>query len=171
MKNAQELLDIAGHIEQERKFTVEVVGALPECDTTDIWQTYLLPEDGVEPRLRKRGTPGHWTYYLTTKQQISTDQRWETEKEISEKDYLEQLQKANPDKQTIHKVRRCFMYKNLCFELDTFLTPALPHPMLEIEGVADEAQIQFPPCLKILEDVTENEQYYNINIAKKQISK
>ena len=72
----------------------------------------------------------------------------------------------NPNKRTIHKLRRCFVWNNRYFELDTFVEPQLPHLLLEIEDVSEEEVLEFPPFLKVVKEVTNDPNYYNANLAK-----
>lgn len=161
------VLGIPAPVESERKFLVEVIGDIPDSREMEIFQTYLEETDGEEPRIRKRGENGHYVYFLTTKKPINANQRIEVERQITPSEYVSLLSAANPDKQTIHKLRRCFVWQNRYFELDTFIAPKLPLRLLEIEDVAMDEPIEFPPFLKVIEEVTENPAYYNKNIAKR----
>ena len=153
-------------IEIERKYLVEVVREIPNGNVSDIWQTYLLPADGHERRLRRRGEGGHYIYFLTTKIRIAADRSYEHEKRISESEYKKLLAEANPAKQTIHKKRCCFLWENQYFELDTFLTPRLPYCMMEIEDAESPEDVSFPPFIRVVRDVTGNPAYSNSNIAR-----
>ncbi len=159
------VLGIPEPIETERKFLVDVVGEIPDSREMEIFQTYLVETDGEEPRIRKRGGDGHYAYFLTKKRFVSSNQRIEVERQITPSEYVNLKNLANPDKQTIHKLRRCFVWDNHYYELDTFVTPQLSHCLLEIEDVAGDENISFPPFLKVIEEVTENPDYYNSNIA------
>lgn len=161
------ILGIPEPIEMERKFLVDVVGDIPNSREMDIFQTYLIERNGEESRVRKRGENGHYAYFLTTKKFITSNQRIEVERQITPSEYINLMNSANPDKQTIHKHRRCFVWDNRYYELDTFVNPKLPHCLLEIEDVAEDEAISFPPFLKILEEVTDNSDYYNSNIAER----
>lgn len=156
-------------IEAERKFLVEIVGALPECRELEIHQTYLKEKDGVEPRVRKREEKGLATYFLTTKRFVSVNERVEIEREITQSEYESLLAEANPAKRPIHKRRQCFEWDNRYLELDTFVNPPLPHHLLEIEHVSMSDVIVFPPFLKVLKEVTDDPAWYNTNIAKAEI--
>lgn len=174
------VLGIPEPIETERKFLVEVVGTwptpspslaggLPSYGTElDIYQTYLQSHDGVEQRLRKRGESGHYIYLLTEKQKLQGAQRIEIEHEIMPSEYIDLLQKADPSRRTIHKLRRCFVWEEQYFELDTFIDPKIQHHILEFESLPgkENCPIQFPPFIKVIEEVTENANYYNANLAK-----
>ena len=152
-------------IEAERKFLVEIVGELPECRKFEITQTYLKEKDGLEPRVRKREENDQTVYFLTTKRFVSVNERVEIEKEITKEEYDVLLAEANPAKRPIHKRRQCFEWDGRYLELDTFLSPPLPHHLLEIEHVSMDDEIAFPPFLKVLKEVTDDPEWYNANIA------
>jgi len=162
------ILGIPEPIEMERKFLVEVVGEIPDSREMEIFQTYLTKRDGAEPRIRKRGENGHYVYFLTTKKFLADNQRIEVERQITPSEYVMLMNSANPDKRTIHKLRRCFVWDNRYLELDTFVEPPLPHHLLEIEDAAADEEIVFPPFLKVIREVTDDPEWYNANIAKKQ---
>ena len=154
-------------IEAERKFLVEIVGELPECREFEITQTYLKEKDGLEPRIRKRIENGHPVFFLTTKRFVSVNERVEIEREIPQEEYEALLAKANPAKRPIHKRRQCFEWDGRYLELDTFVSPPLPHHLLEIEHVSMDDEITFPPFLKVIKEVTDDPEWYNMNIAVK----
>ena len=37
--------------------------------------------------------------------------------------------------------------------------------VLQTQGVAEQENVNFPPFIKVLQDITGNKQYYNYNIA------
>jgi hypothetical protein len=37
--------------------------------------------------------------------------------------------------------------------------------VLQTKGVAEQESVNFPPFIKVLQDITGNKQYYNYNIA------
>jgi CYTH domain-containing protein/predicted ATPase len=161
------ILGIPEPIETERKYLVEITGELSGCVENEIFQTYLLSTDETELRVRKRGQNGHYIYFLTSKKTLSGNSRIETERKITPSEYIQYLNQADPAKTTIHKRRKCFVWENQYFEVDTFVNPALPFPLLEIEGVENHEEIKFPPFIKVIEDVTDKREYYNSNLAKK----
>lgn len=161
------VLGIPEPIEMERKFLVEVTSEIPDSREMEIFQTYLTERDGVEPRIRKRGENGHYVYFLTTKKFLTDNQRIEVERQITPSEYVMLMNSANPDKRTIHKLRRCFVWDNRYLELDTFVEPSLPHHLLEIEDVTADEEIAFPPFLKVIREVTNDPEWYNANIAKR----
>ena len=47
----------------------------------------------------------------------------------------------------------------------SYLTPNHDLVLLEMKGVAQQESVNFPPFIRVIEDVTGNPQYYNYNIA------
>ena len=158
---------ISDKIEAERKFLVDVVAELPQCRELEIFQTYLKVQNGENSRIRKIIENGETIFIKTTKRSISSYERLEKEWQITAEEYEQLMSSADPQKQTIHKIRRGFAWDNRYLELDTFINPQLPHCLLEIEDVTADEVLSIPPCLKMLEEVTENPDYYNSNIARR----
>lgn len=161
------VLGVPQPIEIERKYLVDVIGDIPNSNVSDIQQTYLLPLNGQERRIRMRGEDGNNIYFLTTKIRLAADRSYEQERRIDEKLYKELMQEANPAKRTVVKRRRCFVWKDQYFELDEFVEPQLEHQLLEIEDAERPEDVALPPFLRIVKDVTGNPDYYNSNIAKR----
>ena len=161
------VLELPKPIEEERKYIVEITGELPDCIESEITQTYLVGEPGSEIRLRRRGWGSKFVNVHTTKKKISATEELVTERQVNNNLYQSMLQQADPYRHTIRKNRKRFIWKGQFFELDSFLEPVDNLIILETKGMADHTTINFPPFLKIIEDITGNQQYYNYNIALK----
>ena len=159
------VLELPKPIEEERKYIVNVVGELPDYIESEITQTYLVGESGCEIRLRRRGWDSKFVNVLTTKKKISATEELVTERQVNNHLYQSLLQQNDPYRHTIHKIRKSFIWKGQFFELDTFQKPVNNLVILETKGMADHRMIKFPPFLKVIEDITGNQQYYNYNIA------
>jgi CYTH domain-containing protein len=48
-----------------------------------------------------------------------------------------------------------------------FKEPVSPLTILETKGVADGESVIFPPFIRVIEEITGNERYYNYNLALK----
>ena len=71
---------------------------------------------------------------------------------------------ADPKKRPIRKTRYCFLHENQYFELDIF--PEWTHQaILEIELRDEKQLIKFPQELKIIKEVTSDENYKNAKLA------
>ena len=100
-----------------------------------------------------------------TQKRISPTEVIETERQVSNALYESLLQQADPYRATIRKTRRSFIWKGQYFEMDFFHEPMDNLVMLQTKGIAEQESVNFPPFIKVVEDITGNQQYYNYNIA------
>jgi len=101
----------------------------------------------------------------TTKKHTESNEILETERQVSNNLYESLLQQADPYRQPIRKLRKSFIWKGQYFELDNYLEPVSNLMILETKGVAAKESVKFPPFIKVLEDITGNDKYYNYNLA------
>lgn len=165
LKEISNVLGLPQPIEEERKYIVEVTGELPDCTESDITQTYLVAEPGCEVRLRRRCWSGKFVNVHTNKKRVSGEEEIVTERQVSNALYESLLQQADPYRQTIHKLRRSFIWKGQFFELDTYLKPINNLVILETKGIAHHEDVRFPPFIRVVKDITGDRNYYNYNIA------
>ena len=158
-------------IETERKYLVEIpdVNMLEKtgfCRKVNISQSYLNYPDGTYFRIRKRGCGENYIYIKTVKKKINDLKRVEIETRLTKDEYNALLNDATAQKYTLDKVRYCIVYKNQYFELDVF--PFMKDTaLLEIELIHGSEKIDFPPYIKIIREVTFDDEYKNYNIAKR----
>ena len=156
--------------EIERKFLIEYpdrnwLESLPNCQKIEIIQTYLNSNTGEETRVRQRGSDGHYVYYLTTKRDVTGVKRVETEKRLSEKEYLKFLMDADSTKRPIRKDRYCLSYDNQYFEIDLY--PFWnDKAIVEIELRDEQQEIRFPKELRVIKEVTDDQSYKNASLAE-----
>jgi CYTH domain-containing protein/thymidylate kinase len=168
IKEIANVVGLPQPVQEERIFRVELTDEIPECSESMITQTYLVAEPGCEVRLRRREWSGGKVVNVhRSKKRISESEVIETERQVDNNLYEQMLQQADPYRQTIHKLRRCFIWKGQFFEIDTYLEPVDNLVILETKGVAAQEEIHFPPFVKVLEEVTGNKRYYNYHIALK----
>ena len=96
---------------------------------------------------------------------MSKTEYLETERQVSNALYESLLQQADPYRSTIRKTRRSFIWKGQYFEIDFFHAPVDNLMILQTKGVAEQESVNFPPFIKVLQDITGNKQFYNYNIA------
>ena len=151
---------------EERVYRIAMTGEIPECSESMITQTYLVAEPGSEVRLRRREWSGGKVVNVhRSKKRTSDTEVIETERQVDNNLYEQMLQQADPYRQTIRKRRQSFIWKGQFFQIDTFLSPVSDLIVMETKGVAEQETVNFPPFIKVLEDVTGNRTYYNYNIA------
>ena len=153
-------------VQEERIFRVEITGEIPECSVSQITQTYLVAEPGTEVRLRRREWSGGKVVNVhRSKKRISETEVIETERQVDNNLYEQMLQQADPYRTTIRKKRQSFIWKGQFFEIDSFQNPVSNLVMMETKGVTAQETVNFPPFIRVLEDVTGNPKYLNYNIA------
>ena len=167
LKEIAQVVGVPQPIREERKYIVEITGELPECSESNIAQTYLVGDPGVEIRLRRREWAGKFVNILTTKSRVSQDEELVTERQLSNNIYESMLQQADPYRQTIRKQRKSFIWQGQYFELDFYRGPLEGLVILETKGIACHEDVKFPPFLKVKQDVTGNKDYYNYTMALK----
>lgn len=159
--------------EIERRFliqkpTKEELEKIEGCTVSNIMQTYLnRKEDEVERRIRQRGNEKEgFTFYYTEKSDISNVSRIEKERKITPSEYIVYLSEADTSLHQILKDRYCFVYKNQYFELDTYPF-SQEYALLEIDVNDIEDEVELPPFIKLVKDVTYDKNYRNNALAKR----
>ena len=169
IKEIRGVLALPQPIEEERKYVVEVTGQLPDdAIESEITQTYLLGEPDAEVRLRKRCWGRKQVFVHTTKKKTAENEELVTERQINQSLYEMMLSLADAGRNTIHKRRSSFIWKGQYFEVDTYLDQLQGLTILETKGIAKGEDLKLPPCLRIVKEVTGQQDYYNYNLAKKQ---
>ncbi len=161
-------------LEIEKKYLVHKcdLSQLPKpVQKISIRQNYLVSkESGKVERVRDRSQDGCSIYFYTSKQNVSSGVRTETERRITEEEYAEYLTRVDPSKHTIIKDRYCFVWKNQYFELDVIKSP-MEIMLLEIELTHETQEVILPSFLKDhLKDVTGDLEYNNHSIASNTIT-
>lgn len=155
--------------ETERKFLIEYpdiawLESEPTCQRVEIIQTYLKSSADEEVRVRQRGCGGNYIYFKTTKKKVSPIKRIEIEKHLSQSEYLTLLMEADTTKRQIRKTRYCLTYKGQYFEIDVY--PFWNDKAIaEIELSDENAEIIFPDRIKVIKEVTEDDEYKNASLA------
>lgn len=156
--------------EIERKFLIEYpdldkLEKLPNCQRVEIIQTYLTAPRGEESRVRQRGNDGNYIYTQTTKRKVTDVKRIEVERRLTQDEYLRLLMEAETNSRPIRKTRYCLTYDNQYFEIDVY--PFWNHQaIVEIELRDENSEIRFPAEIKVIREVTEEENFKNAYLAR-----
>lgn len=157
-------------VEAERKFFVRHMrgfGSSVQHQRVEIEQTYLLgATDGSTERVRKRSQHGASVYYHTIKRPLRAGERIEIERQVSAREFDELMMRKDPARQTISKIRTCFVWDGWYYELDVFKSPRHGLCVLEIEldpGYIGEPPI--PPFIEIEREVTGEPGWSNAELA------
>ena len=156
--------------EIERKYLIEYpdirwLENTPSCQRVEIIQTYLNSAAGEEVRVRQRGIDGNYVYFQTIKRKVSDLKRVEIERRLSQAEYLKLLMEADTTKRQIRKTRYCLTYENQYFEIDVY--PFWnDQAIAEIELSDENTEITFPPQIKVIREVTDDEAFKNASLAR-----
>lgn len=157
-------------LEIERKFLIEYpdlawLESLPNCRRVEITQIYLPAREGEELRVRQRGENGSYIYYKTLKRHLSDYKRIEIEERLSREEFQRILLESDPIKHPIRKTRYCLTYDSQYFEIDVY--PFWDdRAIVEIELSEEDAEVRFPPELKLIREVTGDRAYKNAALAE-----
>ncbi len=154
--------------EIERKYLInypdpEWLGKYPK---SEISQTYLLTDDGMTSRVRKRTSDGVTKYIFTEKRRVTDLKCIENEREVSSEEYEELLKLADPERITIEKTRYCLPFNGRVVEVDIY--PFWnDRAIAEVEMESEDETVLLPDFIKVIRDVTAEKAYKNAAIAKK----
>lgn len=148
----------------ERKYLVRPAGEPPEaCARVAIEQTYLSGER--ETRLRCCDLDGNRTYTHATKR-AEAGRRVEVERAVSRREYEALLAEADPSRRPIRKERRAYPHAGLYFQIDRFVGPLEGLWLMEVEYDDEGREIQTPPFVEVLREVTGQREYLNATLAR-----
>jgi len=162
------------HFEIERKYLIdypkeERLASLAGARVSDIVQTYLLSERG-ERRVRKWTENGDVTYISTFKEKTAGLKRIEIEGEITAEEYEALLREADPSMGPLCKRRYTIPYETeageYTAEIDIYPFFA-DRAILEIELESEDEEVELPPFVTVIREVTGEKEYKNPVLARK----
>lgn len=158
-------------VEIEYKYLIrypdaDILEAQPGCSRVKIVQTYLLANPHVTERVRSWDENGAIRYFHTEKRRISVQSAQELEEEISPGRYENLLQRADPLRSPIEKIRYRIPYEGHLLEIDIYPFWSR-QAVLEIEIGEENEEVRIPPWLSVLRDVTSEKAYRNRSLAKR----
>ena len=156
-------------VEIERKYLIEYpdltwLERQPGLRRAEIVQTYLLSEEGETLRVRRWTERGE-SVYIETRKSGRGLRRTEQERQLTEEEYQEALQNADPDRRPIVKTRWCLPWDGQLVEIDVypFWTE---QAVMEIELEREDQPIRFPDQIRIIREVTGEKEYTNASLAR-----
>lgn len=130
----------------------------------ELEQFYFVSQDGYERRLRKRIQNNQATYYFTVQKKVGEGlEKVITDKKITEKEFFK-IQGLYEIESIVKKIRYSFIEHKQYFKLDIFDNSLA---ILQVDTTLENPNIELPQQLSIIEEVTNNPNYQNCNIAKK----
>lgn len=129
-------------------------------------QHYLVETNPtIERRIRQQKNGSDNLFFYTEKHTQPDSSKWDTERPISQKEYNQYLLEVDPQLQEVRKTKYRFNYQGQRFEIDVY-------PFSQDKAVlfcyADHDEIQLPPEIRVLQDVTGVLDYKNKTLARVQ---
>lgn len=124
---------------------------------------FLKTSDSTESRITRKSQPGLTTYHHRVQGEQVNGEQSISERTLSVREFKALLKNADPDRTTIKKTRRAFIWGNEYYLLDTFHSPkeAKGTTTLFVEKALTkggeplpDSDDDFPPFLRLRDDVT-----------------
>jgi len=157
-------------IEIERKYIIQMPNVSLFCGLSgftesDITQIYLSAERGKTRRVRRRAGALGVEYTETVKERIDGMSAHESEREITENEYIRLSSEIAEGTKPICKKRYTFLYLGQLFEIDVY--PEWKRTaIMETELDSREACPRMPEFIKIVREVTGIRAYSNASMSK-----
>lgn len=161
------------NIETERKYLIKlpdffILDSVYGAKKVEMLQTYLKKaDDGAERRIRKITENGKTSFIYTKKTRIDANSRFEDEKAITKDEYTSLYTEREAE---LSKVRYSFPYADHIMEIDVY--PAdiggelfRERAILEVELSDFNENIDFPPEITVIKEVTGMREYSNRALA------
>ena len=137
-----------------------------QAGAVDMMQTYLVKtQPNVTRRIRQQKNGQEYLYFYTEKRYADKDS-WETEKPITQKEYVQYLMEADTTLHSVHKVKYRFAANGRRFELDVYPFSA-DRAIFRAELPAG-SEAALPPEIHVLREVTGDPAYKNSRLARVQ---
>lgn len=132
----------------------------------DMMQTYLVTANpSYERRIRQQKNGSDYLYFYNEKHTMPDNTKWETEKPIPQKEYIQYLMEGDPALRSVHKTKYRFVYRDQRFEIDVYPFSKDKAIMFRYAG---NDNTQLPPEIEVLKDVTGMPEYKNKQLATTQ---
>ncbi len=160
-------------VEIERKYLIAYpdlnwLERQPGIRKIEIVQTYLFGSLGQSRRVRQWKENGE-SLYIETRKSGRGIRRTETERQLTEVEYLTALEDADPERRPIVKTRYILPFDGQSFEIDLY--PFWTRQaVMEIELESEEQPIRFPAGIRVLREVTDDPNYTNSSLARQLVS-
>lgn len=159
--------------QEKRKYLI----SMPDCALLEanygaaplrMMQTYLSSNNpNIERRVRQQKSGGEYLYFYTEKRRGEDGSKWVTEKPISEKEYISYLMESDLSLHSVRKTKYNFVCQGHRMQVDVYPFSD-DKAVLFIYGKQSD-YTEIPPEIKILRDVTNDEEYKNRMLAKTQM--
>ena len=168
------ILHVVGLKEPDRK-TAKYLIQMPDTDAlvrqyrarpVDMMQTYLtMSRPEHHRRVRQEQNGEDYLYFYTEKKYLADGTAINTERKISEKEYIRYLMEGEPELHPVHKTKYRFIYGKSSYGLDVYPFSQDKAILFRYGENEDE---ELPPEIRVIKNVTGDSDYKNIRLARDQ---
>ena len=137
-------------------------------ETFEVEEVYLLKpnKECIECKIRSRGKEDSFTYIQETRSIINGEEII-MKRQITAREYIQLLDQKDGSMKQIDKKRHCFIFKNQNFVVDVFSDIEGRPTILRIETHEKSDEVEIPPFVKVLREVTDDKEYATYEMAQK----
>ena len=147
--------------------TLQTLEQTYHAASIDMMQTYLTRANpNIVRRVRQQKNGGDYLYFYTEKRTTGSGQ-WETEKPITQKEYVQYLMEADTALHAVHKTKYRFCIDGQRFEIDVYPFSE-SRAIMRAELPAEASAPQTPQGIEIIREVTGDPMYKNSRLAREQ---
>ncbi|MBQ6374987.1 MAG: AAA family ATPase [Clostridia bacterium] len=129
----------------------------------DMMQTYLIPTSpNVERRIRQQMNGEDYLYFYTEKHLMDDGTKWDTEKPISEKQYVRYLMEGDSTLHSVRKTKHRFIFDGHRMEIDIYPFSQDRAVLFVYDGGTSPL---LPEELNVIREVTGEPAYKNRQLA------
>ena len=169
-----EYLGEGGPVEKYSKYLIEVNDELLEKFKKEdnylcshIIQHYLTSDNGYERRIRARYIDDDVLYSYSEANYLSTNERIKVDRVLTERQYNDLKRQIDENLNVTDKMRYSFINNGLFYKLDVFDFDKTKG-LISIADSNDGKKAALPDYIKVIKDVTGDENYKNYYLAKSQ---
>ena len=138
-----------------------------DVSAVDMMQTYLIgTQPNVVRRIRQQRNGQEYLYFYTEKRYTDAG-AWETEKPITQKEYVQYLMQSDTALHAVHKTKYRFCADGRRFEIDVYPFSS-ERAIMRAELPEEEKTPELPQGIEILCEVTGDPRYKNSRLAREQ---
>lgn len=161
------MLKLPTRVREQHKFLVDGIDVEKLASLSSkvvIKQDYLRCDDDTEYRIRRIEQNGIYSYHFSViKKCVNGIREILTDDVISESAYRNLLLTKSDNSISLTKTRYSFVHDQQYFKLDIFDDDMC---ILEVNLTKENPNISIPDFVYVVQDVTNDEEYQNINIAR-----
>lgn len=161
------MLKLPTRVREQHKFLVDGIDVEKLASLSSkvvIKQDYLKCDDDTEYRIRRIDQNGIYSYHFSViKKCVNGIREILTDDVISESAYRNLLLTKSDNSISLTKTRYSFVHDQQYFKLDIFDDDMC---ILEVNLTKENPNISIPDFVYVVQDVTNDEEYQNINIAR-----